>query len=270
MRSHRKIQKLMYEYLHDELDQHDRAAVESHLASCERCQEELKELRAALTVVPGYTTQPSDRRTTEFWQSFASRIDTRIRQEANEKRTSRPSFWEIIESVIMVRPGLAAAGAGALALVGVAVLGWHLYSRVTPEQQQPPIARPVVQESPAQLDQYLRKSKILLVGLSNLKEPESGTADLSSERRVSRQLLEETKSLRQQPLDSRSMVLVDNLEKVFNELANAREDKGFTNVELVRSTIRQDNLLFKVRMAEASHDSRYIVNTGGKSREEER
>ena len=270
MRSHRTIQKLMYEYLHDELDRDDRAAVDSHLTSCERCQEELKELRAALNVLPGYTKQPGDQRTAEFWQSFAARIDSRIRQEANEKRTSKPSFWETIESAIMVRPGVAAAAAGALALVGVAVLGWHLYSRVTPESEQPQIASPVVLESPAQLDQYLRKSKILLVGLSNLKEPESGTVDLSSERRVSRQLLEETKSLRQQPLDSRSMVLMNNLEKVFNDLANAKEDKGFTNIEIVRSTIRQENLLFKVRMAEASRDSRYDVNTDGGSREEER
>jgi hypothetical protein len=267
MSGHKAIRDLMYEYLCDELDQHDRGEVESHLASCSRCQWELKDLRTALDLFPAQAAKPSDQRSPEFWKTFASTIDTRAREEESKKRKSRPPLWEIIESMIMFRPGLAVAIAGAFALIGAAVLGWHMYSRIPPEVVQPQIVQPVAEESPAQLDQYLRKSKVLLVGIANLKEPEGEAIDLSTERRVSRQLLLETKSLRRQPLDSRSIVLVDNLEKVFNELANAGEDKGFTNVELVRTTIRQENLLFKIRMAEATHDLRFTVKTGGESRQ---
>jgi hypothetical protein len=205
--------------------------------------------------------QPSEQRPPEFWQSFVSRIEVRVHREGRSVEKAKLSLWELIESTIMLRPGFAAAAGGALALAGVAVLSWYLHTRITPEAPQPQIAQPVVETSPPQLNQYFRKSKMLLVGLTNLKASEGEPVDLSAERRVSRQLLEETKSLRRQPLDSRSVVLVDDLEKVFNELANVEQDAGVRNVELVRNTIRQENLLFKIRMAESLNEPGRFVRT---------
>lgn len=259
MSSHKKIQKLMYEFLRDELPPDLHAAVESHCASCSQCREELKELRAAIELIPARSTQPSEQRTPEFWQTFASRVEALAHRDVREHKKFGPSLWETIASTIMLRPGFAASAGGALALVGVAVLSWHLYTRVTPEVRQPQIAQPVAESSPRELNQYFRKSKALLVGLTNLKAPDGEPVDLSAERRVSRQLLEETKSLRRQALDSRSVVLVDDLEKVFNELASMKQDSGVRNVQFVRNTIRQENLLFKIRMAERLNEPARFV-----------
>lgn len=259
MSGHKKIQILMYEYLRDELPPDLRAAVESHSASCSQCREELKLLRAAIELIPVPSTQPSEQRTPEFWQTFASRIEALLHREGRERKKFRPSLWEMMESAIMLRPGFATAAGGVLALLGVAVVSWHLYTRVTPEVRQPQIVQPVAESSPQQLNQYFSKSKVLLVGLTNLKAPEGEPVDLSAERRASRQLLEETKSLRRQPLDSRSVVLVNDLEKIFNELANAKQGAGARNVEFVRNTIRQENLLFKIRMAERLNEPARFV-----------
>ena len=48
---------------------------------------------------------------------------------------------------------------------------------------------------------------------------------------------------------------MNDLEKILIELANIEEHRDLPNVEIVRGGIRQENLLFKIRMAEAMYDS---------------
>ena len=49
--------------------------------------------------------------------------------------------------------------------------------------------------------------------------------------------------------------LIGDLEKILIELANIKEESGLPNVEIVRGGIHQENLLFKIRMAEAMYDT---------------
>jgi hypothetical protein len=103
--------------------------------------------------------------------------------------------------------------------------------------------------------QYFRKSKMLLVGLTNMKTDLAEPPDFSSEQRLSRDLIHEARYLKQQPLDSRSRRLVSDLEKILIEVENIKGHDDLPDVEIIRSGIHQENLLFKIRMAEAMLDS---------------
>jgi hypothetical protein len=71
----------------------------------------------------------------------------------------------------------------------------------------------------------------------------------------------EARYLRNQPLDARSAELVGDLEKIMIELANLEEEHDLPNVELIRTGIRRENLLFKIRMAENLLEAGVIERT---------
>jgi hypothetical protein len=102
---------------------------------------------------------------------------------------------------------------------------------------------------------------MLFVGLTNMKLHDDENIDLSAERKVSRQLIHEARYLKTQPIDERSAQLIGDLEKILIELANMKEENDISNVEIIRGGIHQENLLFKIRMAESLYDSVSSTNT---------
>ena len=112
-----------------------------------------------------------------------------------------------------------------------------------------------VMRAAERMERYLRKSKILLVGLSNMKTDAGHPLDLSAEREASRSLIKEARYLQTQDIDRRSARLISALNKILIELANLEEHNDIPGVEIIRGGINQENLLFKIRMAEAMNDS---------------
>lgn len=105
------------------------------------------------------------------------------------------------------------------------------------------------------MSEYLRKSRTLLVEIANMRRGNTSAEDLNAEQQFSRVLVQEARALKQRGLDPRTARLVSNLEKIFIELANLEPTGERRNIELIRSGIVQENLLFKLRMAEASFDT---------------
>jgi hypothetical protein len=157
-----------------------------------------------------------------------------------------------------------AAGASALAVALLAFLLTQEPVAVPGRSPEPAVAAqaPVADTSAARVQQYLRKSKALLVGLTNLKVEDRAPVDFALERRMSRQLAEESRLLRREPLDPRGRRLVGDLEKIFIELANVPEDGPMPAVDMVRAGIEEENLLFKVRMAETAYGHARIIPAG--------
>ncbi|HLX12472.1 MAG TPA: hypothetical protein VKS81_06625, partial [Bacteroidota bacterium] len=56
-----------------------------------------------------------------------------------------------------------------------------------------------------------------------------------------------------QRLDPHSAKLVGDLQKILIELANMKDQGNAPNVEIVRSGVQEENLLFKIRMEEQSY-----------------
>jgi anti-sigma factor RsiW len=121
-----------------------------------------------------------------------------------------------------------------------------------------------VQYASDRVTQYFRRSKILLVGIANMQEDQDHQLDLSAERRTSKALVKEARFLRQQnDIDPRTRGLIEALNRILIELANLAESNQAPGVEIIRGGIRQENLLFKIRMAEAARDTTHYKGMQG-------
>jgi uncharacterized protein YijF (DUF1287 family) len=150
-----------------------------------------------------------------------------------------------------------------LALATLALVVWY---RPTPEAPQmlPEDLRThsmSVESDSGRMTQYLRRSRALLVGITNVKMDARRSYDLEVERVASRSLAREARVLKQQPLDARSARLVNDLARIQIELANLKESDARPNLEIIRSGIEQENLLFKIRMAESAYHSAHFMKT---------
>lgn len=100
---------------------------------------------------------------------------------------------------------------------------------------------------------FFRKSRTLLVGVSNMDFTDGNTLNFEGERRMSRSLLREARYLKSGPVDIRSSKLMDEIDEIMIELANVDPPDRRRGVDMVRAGIRNKNLLFKLRM----HETRY-------------
>lgn len=259
MTRHGRIRKLLYDYLHGGLPPTEQERVRQHVASCAHCESELQLLRQVTATLP-ILVEADKERSEAFWATFPSRVEQRIRTAPAPRNT----LWKALESALVARPRLAFSMAGGLALLCAAVFTWNLFSTRLADTRDNVAHMPVepAQQTAtsAELAQYLRRSKVLLVGIANMKQEEGRPVDLGIERRTSRELVQEARLLRQQPLDEYSAHLVDNLQRILIELANIEEQTDLHDVEILRGGIRKENLLFRIRMAEALYDSARYVN----------
>jgi hypothetical protein len=267
MNAHTEIQLTLYDYLRGGLDENDRAAVESHLAECAVCREECAQMREALESLPPRLQQPSDALPDAFWKAMLDAVDQTIAEKSDRPGLQqRISVWRRQLSdwltMAVVPHRRLVLGVVSIAIVATsAFVTWSLL-RQSPE-------RPVFAESPAgaesaepgpasvspaaetRMDSYLRKSRMLLVGVTNMPDVEGQPVDLSLERKASRELADEARALKQHTLDDRSLDLINELEKIQIELANMESRNEMPTMALVRSGIERENLLFKIRIQEA-------------------
>lgn len=258
---HSDVRNVLYDFLLDELSDGDRTVVAKHLAGCRQCSDELAGLQKTLAVLPRASSQPEDERDEMFWHSLAMNVEKEIRRESILKTGIFSALVDRVRSFVAFRPAYAYSAGAALAVIGVAVFffrpQFEAPIHVAEKEDISEEARiiPTANESQQRISDYFRKSKTLLVGIANLRTEDEPNIDLSDERSVSRSLVHEARLLQQQPLDGRSARLIRDLEKIMIELANLEETNDLPNVELIRTGIRQENLLFKIRMAAASYDT---------------
>lgn len=265
--SHKNVRLSLYDFLLNNLSPGEMRRVEDHCRSCSRCSAALTELRSALDRIPPAGKTPADELSPDFWRTFASRVDRRIAEP--QSPPTLVAEWDNLMVWLIARQRWVYAGSAAVAMV-VAVLmmlkPWEQTGKTTAQESRketPPIAAvsPAVQDSNdidqvrSRATEYFRKSKALLVGLSNKKVSIRTPVDLSAEQQVSRQLVHEARYLKQQPLDIRSSRLIDDIDRIFIELSNAEARNATPDVEVLRAGIQRANLLFKIRMAEAQFDT---------------
>jgi hypothetical protein len=260
MIKHSDIQNNLYDYAMNVLDDNTRQTVEQHLATCRSCTEDLSVLQQAIELLPTPLVEPGDEKDETFWNALTSNIEREIRLNAQPK----PSFLEKIldntKQLFALRPAYAYAISGSLATLIIAVILFQLQPRedvhvatVQPNHNDSTVWLANYNKSQERISQYFRRSRTLLVGIANMKD--NSTTDLRAERQASRDLIHEARFIRQQPINNKTEKLVHDLERILIELANTEEQTDLPNVELIRSGIQQENLLFKIRMAEASFDT---------------
>jgi hypothetical protein len=249
---HKEAQQLLYEFVRSELDHEQAQAVEEHLARCNRCFGELQIIRETIRIVPRRTRKPSDDRSEQFWARFPEDVEEKARTDRPRPVVSHP-IWDEIWSVITYRRPtiLTVVGISVLALVAVIVWTYSPLSQQS-DQQLLQVAEGVKSDSlRMEMADYFRKSKILLVGISNISMERGEHLDFSTERQAARRLFQQARYLDDRAPDERSHQLIQALERILLELANMEQRVDLPDVEIVRSGIHQENMLFKIRMAES-------------------
>lgn len=245
-------QDLLYEYLQGELEPALAKHVQDHIASCNTCYAEFQILREGARLVRPLQAKPSEQRSEAYWHNFAVHVQQRVQQGPKKTAATNP-MWGKLVSVLTYQPQRVLAVVGGLAVV-VALATMTPFGTMQKERSDmlagdapTGTAMPVN----AELTDYFRKSKILLIGLTNMTPPEGQTMDFRAESQTARKLIQQARSLENQEIDERSQQLIWALEKILIELANMEDRANLPDVELIRTGIRQENMLFKIRMAEA-------------------
>ena len=226
----------------------------------------MRAYRRSLEQIGTTLNSPADDLPPEYWKNFEARVASRLTAEP-DTRNATDGLWERWSVLIDLRPrryATALAGAVAILLCAVVVWKWTRATQGEPARAHV-AAEQIVQPASAsdlqvnRMNQYFRKSRLLLVGLSNMEPGDAYPVDLTAERNLSRALVRETRSLRSVALDARSVRLMGDMERIFIELANTDDHDRALTIDLIRTGIRRENLLFKVRMAESMYDSSMIA-----------
>lgn len=250
MKRHATIRQSLYEFVRGELEKDVQDRLEQHLQTCTKCRREVEQLRSAFASLPPTSHRASARCPDAYWESFPSRVERRI------SRTSKhPSILGSIQGGVQTlwrpRRTMAVAFSAAVAVVLLAVGVWFVRSDSGNGEGLELQPGPVLTTSSKQaVEEYLSSSRMLLVGITNIETESDEAIDLGIEKTAARSLIRQARFLSEQPLDERSQELIQELERILIELANLEETADLPEVEMIRTGVRQQNLLFKIRMAE--------------------
>jgi hypothetical protein len=251
---HAEIRRSLYEYVRGGLDAAQAKVVEDHLAGCDKCYGEYQIVKEAIRLVPTPRVSPSAERSPGYWNHFSSTVVARTRETKKSVVTTNPIFEDILSLLEYRRPLVAAVSSVALlVVVSLLLVTSGVLRRPSGEEYSQAASEIKIDPVRMELADYYRKSKILLVGISNI-EPESGRSiNLAVEKEAAGQLVRQARYLDSKSLDDRSRALVRALERILIELANMEQQADVPDVEIVRSGIRNENMLFKIRMAESDY-----------------
>jgi hypothetical protein len=249
---HNDVKRLLYEFVRGELDAEQAEVVDKHIARCNKCFGELQIIKETIRIVATSANKPSEERSEAFWARFQEKVEERTRAEKPQPVVSNP-IWDEIWSVVTYRRPvvLTAAGVAFLAIVAVIMWTYGPMSQQVDQQSVQVVGGVKADSLRVELADYFRRSKILLVGISNISMEQGEHLDLSTERQAARRLFQQARYLDDRAPDERSHQLIKALERILLELANMEKQADLPDVEIVRSGIHQENMLFKIRMAES-------------------
>lgn len=243
----------------------DEQKLQAHLDDCAKCRAVMAEMQQALSVMgaPIRPVMPE-----HFWEGYWHRLVARM--EKDERAAPEPAFvpsrlWMWLRAQWHEHPLFVplARTAGILALLFVGVLVGHYWwpQRGAPQITSSPPAQ--VQPVQARAEQWLERSKILLIGVVNEDFSDPAQADFSQQRQISRSLVTEARALRREisPAANRQLLqLMSQLELILLQIANLEAEHDLSAVELVRDGIARNGLLLKINIAEmAQQEQRSAV-----------
>jgi hypothetical protein len=246
MISCRDCKDRMVEAVYGELGVADRRAFDEHIVACLDCAADFAGLdqtrRAMNTRKP---SPPSEDILESAWPDFLSRLRA---SEAGRAWSHRGTVRRWVMNL---------AAASALIVIGV-LIGRHGQLNPWPQSvklepnEAPAAAGPTLDD---RVGRYLEKSKLVLMSVDNMNTAayEEAAFDLSPERKLSKDLLRESRILRRELRASREDQMIDlisQLEVTLLQIANLRDPQVPIRVELARTGIEERALLFKINLEE--------------------
>jgi hypothetical protein len=273
MKSHRTINKQLYEFLRGELSEQQRKDTESHLSGCSRCSSELESLREATSLLEKNVHRPSEFRNELYWQHFADKVDRRIESDVQNAK-DESIIQQILEAFTQHRKPFGIGFASALTIVMIAFGVWRMWLR-NPEvqelasnqstQQTATHASESVQKVSMDLraQDYLEESKVLLIGLMNTdtKSLASSGMLLEREQEISRKLVAESGDIASKlndPSQRRMKELISDLQLILIQIANLGTHRDVPGVEIIKGGIEHNDILFKINLEEIQRTSKSV------------
>ena len=223
-------------HFYGEIDRADKARIESHLASCAECQLAKSKLARVMAMVDSASpVEAPDGFERIAWARLEPQLD------ANKPRTLRSLFW---------LPQWAFAG-GLAALLVAAFWAGRVSNGVPVNAPDPGAVAHVEPERVLQTEvgDHLDRTQMMLVELVNADTDQSDV--LAAEQPRAADLVAANRLMRQSAMQSGDAQIVDileDLERVLLEIANAPADASSKQVTDLQSRITNEDLLFRLRV----------------------
>jgi hypothetical protein len=233
--THLSEEQLVLQYYGEPQDQ---PGIEEHLAACPRCRAALDELRQILSLVDA--EQPPDP-----LDGLEQRVWARLEPEVR----GNGQWWKRLIPVI---PRWAYAAGAAAALVLAFLAGRYTGPVPTPLPGESVVADTSTQAErlmTVAVGEHLDQSQVMLLELLNADL--DGVASIESERQRARDLVAANRLYRQTALQAGNEgigELLDALERVLVEIANAPPDVSARELDALRADIEQRGILFRLRV----------------------
>lgn len=252
-----KCRELFVEALYGELGPVDAAAFKEHLSLCTACASDYARMQHTLEMMDRrLRSEPEEAFWASYWENLQSRMESE--KETLPLLTHSPKIGRF-------RPAFMPAWAYGVAAVLLVALGVYLGRTVLVRQTQgvgPPenasMISPGVDSAYAsrqavekQCNDYLERSKVLLIGLVNAPSETSPTYDLARQQRISRELVQQAGYLKialKDPNQEHLRQLIGDLEVVLMQLANYSVENGVPLVELVKEGVDKKSILLKINI----------------------
>jgi hypothetical protein len=213
--------------------------LEQHIMVCERCRMALDELRAVLSLIDA---QPLP----EPLVGLEQRVWTRLKPAIEAERSR--SWWRLFGGA----PGWALAAGVAMIVIAAFVAGRasrpNLVSPAVPIVADADRSDSAVRLMDVAVGDHLDESQMMLLELLN---GDASAATLGNEQARARDLVAANRLYRETALrsgDQRVGEILDALERVLIEIANAPPDVSARELEALRADIEQRGILFRLRV----------------------
>jgi anti-sigma factor RsiW len=252
MNTHISEDELILHY-YGETDRGDEARIEAHLASCAECQFANQQLRRVMTMVDSAAPEEAP---LGFERTAWARLEPTLDDGRVHRSAARGGGWWVWIPQL-------ALGGGVAALVLVAFMAGR-FSGGEPSGVVT-TASPAAAAAPervlhAEVGDHLDRMQMMLVELANA---ETDHADvLAGEQGRAVDLVAANRLIRQSAEQSGDVVIADvleDLERVLMEIANAPADASSNDLTDLQSRITDEDLLFRVRVI-ASEMRRRTLN----------
>jgi len=221
-------------------DANNSQAIERHLKICAECRGEFEQVRGLLQEIPATPApEPPAYLEQKVWLNLRDRLP---RHRASVWRELFANSKWVITSVMAI-------------LVIAAFLAGRYWPR---SHDETPKAAQLAQVNPQRVvlvavGDHLERSQMLLIEIMNADA--SDRAGLPGQQKLARNLLDDNRLYRQSAQrvgDPEVARVLDELERVLVEIANAPSDSSQTDLREIRNRIQSQDLLFKVQVVRSN------------------
>jgi len=248
--THSECRGMFIEALYREWDKPQQKEFEEHVSGCPECRTAFEHLQSVATTM-NQRVRPE--LTQVDWTIFWNELSAGIRDNNRSKKNGL-LLWRQVAEFFRFRPAIGYAAA-AISILATGVLIGRLVFAGAPDLATQRLsdglseADRIVLNGRAQ--NYLQRSKILLLGIVNGNGVTPSSYDLSKQQEVSRLLVKEAGTLRSELTDGdqqQMRKLIGDLEVILLQIANLEESKDFPALEIVRDGVDRKGLLLKINL----------------------